>query len=276
MEILRNIKELKNKIGLNNRSIGLVPTMGALHKGHLSLLGNARKENEILVASLFVNPKQFGPNEDFEEYPRDFKKDISLFSDSKVDYLFFPDDNEIYPAGFSTYVNNNLEGSNFEGEFRNDHFDGVLTVVAKLINIINPKRIYFGEKDAQQLFLVKKMISDLNFNVSLRSVKTVRESNGLACSSRNFYLSSNEINDATNIYKSLCMVSDSWKNGEENFSILKKKFAANLKHIKNMKIQYIETVDPDTFSSIERGRKAILIVAVLLGDIRLIDNIRLD
>ena len=276
MEILRNIKELKNKIGLNKNSIGLVPTMGALHKGHLSLLENARKENEILVASLFVNPKQFGPNEDFEEYPRDFKKDISLFSDSKVDYLFLPDDNEIYPAGFSTYVNNNLEGSNFEGEFRINHFDGVLTVVAKLINIINPKRIYFGEKDAQQLFLVKKMISDLNFNVLLRSVKTVRESNGLACSSRNSYLSSNETNDATNIYKSLCMVSDSWQNGEENFSVLKEKFITNLKHIKNIRIQYVETVDPDTFNSIERGRKAILIIAVLLGNIRLIDNINLD
>ena len=279
MEILRTIKELKSKLILTDGSIGLVPTMGSLHKGHLSLLDYARKENEILVASLFVNPKQFSPQEDFQNYPRDVQKDISIFSDSSVDFVFIPDEDQIYPKNFSTYINNHFEGETFEGEFRDNHFEGVLTVVAKLINIVNPKRIYFGEKDAQQLFLVKKMVSDLNFDVIIRSVETIRESNGLACSSRNSYLSREDFIGAGNIYKSLLKVSTSWKEGENNFSILKKSFLKNLENMDGMVIQYAEILDPNTFKSIDsinEIKEAIFIVAFIFKGIMLIDNITLD
>ena len=276
MEILKNIQQIKSKFELLEGSLGLVPTMGALHKGHLSLFENARKENDILVASLFVNPKQFGPDEDYQDYPRLLEKDIEILSQSGVDYVFLPNQGHIYPSGFSTYVNNNLEGNVFEGEFRKNHFQGVLTVVAKLMNIIKPNKIYFGEKDAQQLFLVRKMISDLNFDIELRSIRTIREPNGLACSSRNFYLSDKEIEEAGSIYKSLCSSSKLWKNGERNLKVIKNEFIQGVKGIDNIKIQYVETVDPGTFSPIDDGEEAILIVAVVLGNIRLIDNISLN
>ena len=194
-------------------------------------------------------------------------------SQSGVDYVFLPNQGHIYPSGFSTYVNNNLEGNVFEGEFRKNHFQGVLTVVAKLMNIIKPNKIYFGEKDAQQLFLVRKMISDLNFDIELRSIRTIREPNGLASSSRNFYLSDKEIEEAGSIYKSLCSSSKLWKNGERNLKVIKNEFIKGVKGIDNIKIQYVETVDPGTFSPIDDGEEAILIVAAVLGNTRLIDNI---
>tara|TARA_Y100000590_G_C15552780_1_gene951586 strand:- start:271 stop:1107 length:837 start_codon:yes stop_codon:yes gene_type:complete len=278
LEILKTIKELKSKLILIDGSLGFVPTMGALHKGHLSLLKSARKENEILVASLFLNPKQFSPDEDFHNYPRNIEKDISIFSDSGVDFVFMPDEDQVYPKGFSTFINN-LEGGVFEGEFRDRHFEGVLTVVAKLINIVNPKRIYLGEKDAQQLFLIKKMLEDLNFDVIVRPVETIRESNGLACSSRNSYFSRKEFVDAGNIYQSLLKVCTLWKEGENDSSRLKQEFQKNLEKLDDMEIQYVEIVDPDTFkiiNSLKNIKKSILIVAVIFKGIRLIDNIILD
>ena len=188
MKIVHRISDLPAREG----SVGLVPTMGAFHAGHLALFAAAREENDLVVASLFVNPAQFGPNEDLDRYPRDEERDAQLAEDAGVDVLFAPSAEEMYPNGYATWVDVGDLGRRLEGEFRPDHFRGVATVCLKLFNIVRPDRAYFGQKDAQQAAVVKQLVRDLNLGLEIRVVPTVRDDDGLALSSRNRYLSPEE------------------------------------------------------------------------------------
>ena len=199
MKILRSVKtaqSVTSKLRTQKKIIGFVPTMGYLHEGHISLMKNARKKCDVLIVSIFVNPLQFGPNEDFEKYPRNFKRDEQLCKTAGVDYVFYPDKNELYPEGYSTFVNVENITDNLEGEIRPGHFRGVTTVVLKLFNIIQPHISVFGQKDAQQAAVIKKMVTDLNIDIKIIIAPTRREKDGLAMSSRNVYLTVPQRNDA--------------------------------------------------------------------------------
>src|SRR5258705_10164385 len=199
-----------------DRTIGLVPTMGALHEGHLSLVREARRMCDVVVVSVFVNPTQFGPSEDYADYPRDLTKDTALLTDYNVDYIFAPAAEEIYPKEFSTYVNVGGLSKLLEGESRPGHFRGVVTIVAILLNTIRPDFAFFGQKDAQQAVIIKRMVRDLAFDSEIIVLPTVREDSGLAISSRNLYLSSEEREAAKVIHRSLLKAKEAYKGGEHN------------------------------------------------------------
>jgi len=290
MRIFRKIYLLQKcirQLKKGNRTIGLVPTMGALHEGHLSLIRRARKENDILVVSIFVNPKQFGPGEDYLRYPRPFAKDKKLCAKEKVDILFVPSVEEMYPDGYLTYVNVEKISEKLCGKFRPGHFRGVVTVVTKLFNLVQPDRAYFGEKDFQQLQIIKRMVKDLNLPIEIISCPTVRErlarrsfsegGDGLALSSRNTYLSPDER------IRALCL-SQTLKKAKD--LIVKQKVKDTNKIIQEMKkiilsakpnkIDYIEICHPETFEPLSQVRLPLLIaLAVWFGKTRLIDNLYL-
>jgi len=201
--------------------VGLVPTMGYLHEGHLALVRQARMENSSVVVSVFVNPTQFGPHEDFTKYPRDPQRDLALLEKEKADIIFMPSAEEMYPPQFSSWVDVGRITERLEGASRPGHFRGVVTVVAKLFNIVQPTRAYFGQKDAQQVVVIKKMVADLNMNLEIVSVPTVREPDGLAMSSRNIYLSSEERQAATVLYRALCLAQQLYSQGETNGQCLR-------------------------------------------------------
>ncbi|MBO8160201.1 MAG: pantoate--beta-alanine ligase [Thermosipho sp. (in: Bacteria)] len=275
MEIIKSIREMKeiaNKL-YNNKSVGFVPTMGYLHEGHLSLVKKARSENDVVVVSIFVNPVQFGPNEDYNSYPRDLNRDINLLKDLDVDYVFIPEVEEMYPEDYSTYVEE-IELSKFLcGKSRPGHFKGVCTVVTKLFNIVKPTRAYFGQKDAQQFRVLKRMVRDLNMDVEMVELPIVREKDGLAMSSRNTYLTPEERKEATRLYKALQEVKKLIENGEKDVSVIKKKMKEILTH-PLLKIDYIEFVDEENLKPVEKiERKVIIALAVFVGKARLIDNI---
>lgn len=258
------------------QKIGVVPTMGYLHEGHAALLREARKENDIVVLTIFVNPAQFGPNEDFERYPRDIEHDRNIAEREKADYIFHPSVDDMYPEGFSTYID--VEGIThpLEGEWRPGHFRGVTTVVMKLFQITQPDNAYFGQKDAQQLMVVKKMVRDLQMPVTIRHIETVREKDGLAMSSRNAYLSPQERNDAPILYKSLCEAHERIRSGERSRKKLVNKIKENINSIESASIDYVEIVDPETFGVVERmenSREYCIALAVRIGRTRLIDNV---
>ncbi len=273
---MRNlVKDLKKK----DLTIGFVPTMGYLHDGHLSLVKNSKEENDFTIVSIFVNPTQFGPNEDLESYPRDFSRDSRLLEKMEVDCVFVPDVEEMYPDNFSTYVVPEGLTDVLCGAKRPGHFRGVATIVSKLFNIIEPDRAYFGQKDAQQFFVLKRMVRDLNFDLELRMVPIVREDDGLAMSSRNIYLTKDERKDAILLYKSLKlaekMIEEGERNPEEIISSMRKLISKS----PHARIDYIEIVDTTNLQPLDRLNGEVLIaLAVYFGRARLIDNtiVRLD
>ena len=275
MKIIRTINEMKayNKEN-QGKTVGLVPTMGFLHEGHLSLAEEARKENDIVVMSIFVNPLQFGPNEDFDAYPRDEEKDIETAKAKGVDVLFIPAVKEMYPKelGIKLIVE---EGTNVLcGRSRPGHFDGVGTVLTKLFHIIQPTKSYFGLKDAQQFAIVHHLVEQLNFPLRVIGLPTVRETDGLAKSSRNVNLSPKERQEATVLYKSLQYAKNLIVDGMKNSDIIKKEVKKIVENESNGKIDYIEVLNYPNLESIEMiSEQVIIAVAVQFSQARLIDNI---
>lgn len=281
MEIIgipRAARDTCRKHLLKNRTIGFVPTMGALHDGHLSLLKRARRENDIAVASIFVNPMQFGPSEDFEKYPRDIENDIKKLRNEGIDILFLPDLSLLYSGGFSTYINVDIISEKLCGGFRPGHFRGVATVVAKLFNIVNPTRAYFGQKDFQQTVIIKRMVKDLDFDLDIVVCPTVREDDGLAMSSRNLYLDKVQRRAARVLYRCLNEASDAIKSGiiriEEIKDLMIKIISGEALVTR---IDYAAVYDPWTLDEVDIIQGEVLIaVAVRLGDTCLIDNMLIN
>lgn len=277
MEIIRIPQIMQDTSGghiLHSRKIGFVPTMGALHEGHLSLARRARQENDITVASIFVNPIQFGPSEDFNKYPRDFEADTEKLRREEVDILFVPDVSHFYPPGFSTYVEVEKISDKLCGAFRPGHFRGVATVVTKLFHIVRPARAYFGQKDFQQTVVIRKMVKDLDMGIDIVVCPTVRERDGLAMSSRNTYLKEGERAAAAVIYSCLTGAADLVKSGIIDISHIKGIMQEKLLHEPLVsKIDYAGVYDPETLDepSVMSGT-VLLAVAVRIGDTRLIDN----
>jgi pantoate--beta-alanine ligase len=257
-------------------SVGLVPTMGALHDGHLSLVERARRENDQVAASVFVNPTQFGPHEDLGRYPRDLARDTKLLEDAGVDLLFAPEPTEMYPQGFATAVEVAGPSQFLEGERRPGHFRGVATVVLKLFGIAQPDRAYFGQKDAQQLAVVRRMVKDLDVPVEIVGCPIRREADGLALSSRNVYLSPDERRGAPVLFRSLEAARQRWEAGERDASAIRAAVRAVLATEPLARPDYVSVADPETFVEAEgRVDAAIVLLAVFFGKTRLIDNLPL-
>jgi len=274
MEVAETITGLKLlRTGLSG-TVGFVPTMGYLHKGHLSLVERARAENSTVIVSIFVNPTQFGPREDFKSYPRDTKHDLDLLEQINTDIVFMPLSEEMYPQGFNTWVEVQGLTEQLEGRSRPGHFTGVATVVIKLFNIVQPTRAYFGQKDAQQAAVIQKMVADLNMNLEIIVVPTVRESNGLAMSSRNTYLQPEEREAATILYKALNCARQQWEQGERNADILRNEITSMVNSEPLATIDYVSIADVETFVELTKmDRPALISMAVRIGNTRLIDNI---
>jgi len=262
--------ELKKR----GQSIGLVPTMGALHEGHMSLIRQARKENDVVIVSIFVNPLQFGGGEDFSRYPRPFKKDFSLCSRASVDYVFNPAPSDLYPDGFSTYVEVDNLSSVLCGKSRPGHFRGVATVVNKLCNITCPDIMYVGQKDAQQSVIIRRMAVDLNLPVVIRVMPIIREPDGLAMSSRNEYLNGREREDALVLYNSLMLAKNMVKAGTRDVTRIISAMKKFIRVKKNALIDYVAVVEPDTLVPFKKiTGQCLIALAVRIGKTRLIDNI---
>jgi pantoate--beta-alanine ligase len=258
-----------------DRTIGLVPTMGALHEGHLSLVREARRMSDVVVVSVFVNPTQFGPTEDFDHYPRDLTRDTALLTDYNVDYIFAPTAEEMYPRGFCTYVNVSGLSKLLEGESRPGHFRGVATVVSILLNTVRPDFAFFGQKDAQQSVIIKRMVKDLAFDTEIVVLPTVREDSGLAISSRNLYLTEEERESAAVIHHALAKAKESFKKGERHAAKLAEAVRSTIETEPHARLGYVSIVDAETLETIEKidERPVLIAVAAYIGKTRLIDNI---
>lgn len=277
MEIIHTIQDMQNlaeKLRLSGKKIGFVPTMGFLHEGHLSLLDIAIKNSDVTVMSIFVNPTQFGPNEDLDKYPRDFESDEKLAKERGVDFIFYPSSNEMYPEPYRTYVSVKEITKTLCGASRPTHFRGVSTVVAKLFNIVKPHVAVFGQKDAQQAIVIKQMVRDLNFDVKIIVGPIVREKDGLALSSRNRYLSTEERKDALVLHQSLKKAEEMLVNGIRNSQIIKSEMENIINSVESSKIDYVEIVTTSNLLPIEKIEGEILIaLAIFIGNTRLIDNL---
>ena len=271
---INDMKKISKDLILNGKSIGFVPTMGYLHEGHLSLVRKARKENEIVVVSIFVNPTQFGPNEDFDKYPRDTDRDLKLLQNENVDFVFMPSAEEMYPEGYATYVIVERLTEVLCGKSRPGHFRGVATVVTKLFNIVKPTMAYFGQKDAQQFIVLKRMVEDLNMDVEMVEAPIVRESDGLAMSSRNVYLSPEERKQAVALFETLNLAKKAIENGERDAEKVKKLMRENISKYDKVIIDYIEIVDEKNLTPLSKIEgKVFIAIAAFVGKARLIDNI---
>ncbi len=276
MKIVRSIREIKSELircRNKGRAVGFVPTMGYLHEGHLSLIRKAREDNDVVVVSIFVNPAQFGANEDYAEYPRDLRRDARLCKKAGVDYIFYPPVKSMYPKGYSTFVS--VEGltKNLCGRFRPGHFRGVTTVVTKLFNIVRPNTAYFGQKDAQQSIVIKRMAEDLDMDIQIEVMPTVRERDGLAMSSRNSYLSSDERRRSATIYRALQLAKDLIKLNDKDARGIIREMRRMLAPVAT-KIDYVSIVEPHTLKGVKVITGEVLVaVAVWMGETRLIDNI---
>ena len=261
-----------------DRTIGLVPTMGALHEGHLSLVREARRMCDVVVVSVFVNPAQFGPTEDYERYPRDLTKDTALLTDYNVDYIFAPAAEEIYPKDFSTYVNVSGLSKPLEGETRPGHFRGVATVVAILLNTVRPDFAFFGQKDAQQAVIIKRMVKDLAFDTEIVVLPTVREDSGLAISSRNLYLKPEEQESASVIHRGLMKAKEVYKKGERHSAKLEELVRTTIETEPRVRVDYVSIVDAETLEKLDKvdERPTLIAVAAYVGKTRLIDNTMLN
>jgi len=257
-----------------DRTIGLVPTMGALHEGHLSLVREARRMCDVVVVSVFVNPTQFGPGEDFERYPRDLTKDTALLTDYNVDYIFAPTVEEIYPRGFATYVNVEGFSDQLEGASRPGHFRGVATVVTVLLNTVRPDFAFFGQKDAQQALIIRRLVKDLAFDTEIVILPTVREDSGLAISSRNLYLTPDEQASAAVIHRALVQAKTAYKEGERSANRIADLVRSTIETEPHARLDYVTVADADTLEKLDKldERPVLIAVAVFIGKTRLIDN----
>lgn len=276
MKIFRDPRQFQLEMeGLRRlgRTIGLIPTLGALHEGHLSLVRKARSENRVVVVSIFINPLQFGPREDLGRYPRNLAKDRFLLSKEKVDYLFVPNARSLYPAGYQTFVEVTVLSRGLCGRFRPGHFRGVATVVTKLFNLARPHRAYFGAKDYQQALIVKRLARDLNFNLEVEILPSVRDKDGLALSSRNRYLSGRERERALSIPHSLAWAKEEIRRGNRNLGLLRTGILRRLR-INLDRIDYVEFLQPNTLQQVKSLREGFVIaLAGWVGKTRLIDNV---
>ncbi|MCD5414990.1 MAG: pantoate--beta-alanine ligase [Clostridiales bacterium] len=280
MKIIESIAKMKARIRKykeKNLSIALVPTMGYLHKGHLSLIEKAKANTEVVVVSIFVNPTQFGENEDYGVYPRDLERDRKLSEEAGADYIFNPSVEEIYPRGYNTYVEVEKLTEKLCGKSRPGHFRGVTTIVNKLFNIIEPDRAYFGLKDAQQVLVIMKMVEDLNMNTEIIPCPIVREEDGLAMSSRNVYLSKKERSISLVLSKSLFEAKDKVNAGERNLAKIVARIKANIDNESEITIDYVKAVNMINLENATTLENKVLIaLAVKIGKVRLIDNIILE
>ncbi len=277
MHVITSINALRKKLTFyrnQGKTIGFVPTMGYFHEGHQVLMRHAKKDHDICVVSLFVNAIQFGPSEDFKKYPRDMKRDTTIAQKENVDILFTPSDNEIYPDSYLTYVDVGQISNVLCGQFRPGHFQGVATVIVKLLNIVTPQAMYLGQKDAQQVAVIKKLVRDLNFDVTIKAIPTIREADGLAMSSRNVYLNSQERQEAAMLYQSMQHAKALMKKGERSAATIIKNITQMIQDQTSGKIQYVACVHPETLEPLKQLKGPVLIaLAVYMGKTRLIDNI---
>ncbi|UCH43816.1 MAG: pantoate--beta-alanine ligase [Dehalococcoidales bacterium] len=257
--------------------VGLVPTMGYLHEGHLSLVKQARSENPSVVASIFVNPTQFGPKEDFESYPRDTERDLAMLESAGTDVVFMPSARDMYPEPYHTWVEVDTITQRLEGASRPTHFRGVTTVCTKLFNIIKPDKAYFGQKDAQQAIVINRMVTDLNMNLKVVTCPTLREDDGLAMSSRNTYLNPEERKAAAILYQSLCLAQQLWAEGEKDAERIRQEIRTLIQKQPLANIDYISIADNETLEELDEIRlPALVSLAVKIGKPRLLDNIVLE
>lgn len=278
MQIIKSIQDMNQACRKASRPLGLVPTMGALHEGHLALVRKARVDNTTVAVTIFVNPSQFGSNEDLTLYPHDLNRDLDLLNDEGVDLVFTPTSEAVYPNRFNTWVDVGGLGEKLEGIHRPGHFRGVATVVAKLFNIVGPDVAYFGQKDGQQTLVIRQLVRDLNLDLGIVIVPTVREADGLALSSRNAYLTPEQRLAAPVIYQSLCQAKEQWQDGNNDAESLRQTVRMVLDQESLIEqIDYISLSDASTLSELETVEgNALLLVAVKLGAPRLIDNIILE
>lgn len=273
VKTIKEVREIVNEWKKEGLSVGLVPTMGFLHEGHKSLIERSVKENDRTVVSVFVNPIQFAPNEDLEAYPRDIEHDKKLVSSANADLIFNPEPEEMYGAHFTTLVNTTEVSENLCGAKRPIHFGGVCTVLTKLFNIVKPTRAYFGQKDAQQLAVVKRFVKDLNFDIEIIGCPIIREADGLAKSSRNTYLNKEERQAALILSKSLKLGLDKIKEGERDAKVIIDVITKSLQTEKLARIDYVSIVDNENIQYIDKIEGEILCaIAVYIGKTRLIDN----
>jgi len=275
MQVVKTISEMRKLRPQLTEPVGFVPTMGYFHEGHLSLVRQARKENPSVVVSIFVNPAQFGPSEDFRDYPQDLRRDLELLQN--VDIVFVPSEGKMYPSGFSSWIDVERITQRLEGSSRPGHFRGVTTICAKLFNIIQPSRAYFGQKDAQQAVVIKKMVSDLNMNLEIIVAPTVRENDGLAMSSRNIYLNAEERQAAIILFKALSLARHLWQSGEKDANKIRHQMTSLIQKEPLARIDYVSIADANTLEELDViDRPALASLAVTIGKTRLIDNIILE
>ena len=271
---LKQIQSITLKLRKIGKTIGFIPTMGALHEGHLKLVRESKAKNNITIVSIFVNPTQFSPTEDLAKYPRPIQQDKKLLEQEKVDYLFYPSVKTMYPDGFQTNVMTTKLSNIFEGKSRPGHFTGVATVVLKLFNLIQPTHAYFGQKDFQQCTVIKQMIKDLNLPIVFNIVPTVRNKDGLALSSRNIFLNPQERGQALNLYQFLLLAKKLINDGNKNAEFIKTEMKNYLKKYKQVRLDYIEICNPENLSPVKTIlKKVVILIAAYVGKIRLIDNI---
>ena len=276
MKVIETIAEMRKARCPVGDPVGLVPTMGYLHEGHLSLVRLARKENSLVVVSIFVNPAQFGPSEDLTSYPTDMSRDLRLLEQEETEMVFAPSTEEMYVQGFSTWVDVEQVTEHLEGISRPGHFRGVATVVSKLFNIVQPDRAYFGQKDAQQAVVIKKMVAELNMNLDVVLGPTIRERDGLALSSRNSYLNAEERQAANVLYRALSLAKQLWQEGETNADIIRREMRLLIRQELLAREDYVSIADASTLEELSIiDRPALASLAVRIGKTRLIDNVPL-
>ncbi|MEI6756818.1 MAG: pantoate--beta-alanine ligase [Chlorobium sp.] len=274
----RQMQAIAEKLRLNRQLIGVVMTMGALHEGHLSLVKLAQETAGIVILTIFVNPRQFGVNEDLHRYPKPFEKDLSLAKAAGVDYLFAPEAGSIYPENYQTTIECGALAERFEGALRPGHFSGVVTVVTKLFNITKPNIAIFGEKDAQQLAIIRQLVDDLNMDIKIIGAPIVRDETGLAVSSRNSYLSSQERNAATILYQGICHAARRVADQERDLRAIACEIEQMIRSTEGCRPDYVSFVDEKTFNPVEiaeAGKEYRLLLAAWSGTVRLIDNAKI-
>ena len=274
MKLINSIQEMKSLRKNIRGTLGFVPTMGYLHEGHVSLVQQSVKDNDITAVSIYVNPTQFGPNEDFQAYPRDLDRDLKLLEKAHTDIVFFPSNDEMYPDDYCTWVDVEKITARLEGEIRPGHFRGVATIVTKLFNIVQPDKAYFGQKDAQQALVIRRMVKDLNMNLDVIIMPTLREKDGLAMSSRNTYLNPEERKEATILYKALSLAKQLKEQGETSTVNIRNKMELLIKSKPLAKIEYISIADTQTLEELlALAPQSLVSMAVRIGKTRLIDNL---
>ncbi len=275
MQLIKSVSELRSVRSKLAGTVGFVPTMGYLHEGHLSLVRRAAEECDHVIVSIYVNPTQFGPSEDFEAYPRDLERDMSLLEPLGVDIVFAPTDDEMYPPGFQTYVEVTELTKVLEGASRQGHFRGVTTVVAKLFNMVQPDKAYFGQKDAQQAIVIRRMVADLNFPLEIVVCPTVREPDGLAMSSRNTYLTPEQREAAPDKARALSAAEKAYMDGERSSGRLREIMLDVLNSEPLAEVEYVSVADNETLQELDGPieKPVLLSMAVRIGKTRLIDNI---